>query len=115
MSAREVTDGLHRPIQKTKKKTPGHGWAIEDHICRSCFGRILSQPGEDGDSSYRCSHCGAVAYGRSAAVLCCCGIVGKSRARGKSAAPVNLGIRCVPNPDPTPEFPGEIVATELPK
>ncbi len=90
-------------------------WELENHICKTCFGRLISQPGEDGNRSYRCTHCGAVAYGDDASCLCCCGIMGKPRNRAKSAAPVNLGIRCMVNPRPSPDFPAEIVAAELPK
>lgn len=99
---------------KHKKKADDQ-WSLEPHICKTCFGRIISQTGEDGKRSYRCTHCGAVAYGTDASVLCCCGIMGKPRNRAKSAAPVNMGIRCVVNPHPSPDFPAEIVATEIAK
>ena len=102
------------PDSQHKKKTSDL-WALEPHICKKCFGRIVSSDGEGNDRNYRCTHCGAVAYGRDASVLCCCGIMGKPRNRAKSAAPVNMGIRCVVNPHPSPDFPAEIVATELPK
>lgn len=98
-----------------QKKKAHDLWTLEPHICKTCFGRVVSSEGEGADRNYRCTHCGAVAYGTDASVLCCCGIMGKPRNRAKSAAPVNLGIRCVVNPHPSPDFPAEIVATELPK
>lgn len=97
------------------KKKGQDTWTLEPHICKKCFGRIVSSEAEGKERNFRCTHCGAVALGRDAAVLCCCGIMGKPRNRAKSAAPVNMGIRCVVNPHPSPDFPAEIVATELPR
>lgn len=77
------------------------GWSIEQHVCRACGGRLLSRDaGEQGDE-YRCSNCGTTATGRRPWVLCGCGI----RIRGA----VDAGLRCRPNPERTPESPGEIV------
>ncbi|WOL24281.1 particle associated protein [Yersinia phage fHe-Yen8-01] len=114
MSATQLRNGDNDTDPKTKKKGADN-WQLENHICKTCFGRIVSQPGEDGKYSYRCTNCGALAYGGSASVLCCCGIMGKPRNRAKSAAPVNLGIRCIINPNPTSDFPAEIVASETAK
>lgn len=76
-------------------------WRIEPHVCRACGGRLLSrEAGKDGDE-YRCSNCGAAATGRRPWVLCGCGI----RIRGA----IDAGLRCKPNPRPSPESPGEIV------
>ncbi len=52
-------------------------WIIEDHLCRSCGGRILraaTECGEPwtGDPLYRCSHCGASVTGLDPHELCWC-------------------------------------------
>lgn len=56
---------------------PKH-WAIEDHLCRGCGGRILRcikgngmTPG--GNPVYKCADCGDSKSGTSPAVLCWCG------------------------------------------
>lgn len=69
------------------------------------MGRVLARESVDGRRHYRCSNCGAEAEGSSEAALCCCGIrFGRARR--------DAGIRCVPNPSPTPECPAEIVAVQ---
>lgn len=83
---------------------PEYVWALTDHACRACFGRIIVRETFDGRRIYRCTNCGAEREGRTEAALCCCGI------RLKTG--VDAGIRCQPNPDPTPEFPSEIVAAQ---
>jgi len=95
---------------------------LEDHICRGCFGRIASRPGdrpEDalGSRIYRCTNCGQVESGHQPSVICACGTkVRKATASGRSGlAVVDAGIRCHVNPAPTPEFPSEIVASEMTK
>ncbi len=52
-------------------------WAIEDHICRKCGGRILRRvtgggatPG--GNPVFRCASCGTQKSGMGPGVLCCC-------------------------------------------
>jgi len=81
-------------------------WEVTDHVCRACFGRILKRESDDGDGwLYRCSNCGAEAAGRRETVICSCGI--KLRT-GKDA-----GIRCMPNTQPTPECPSQIVAEQV--
>lgn len=77
-------------------------WAITDHVCRVCFGRILRQPTGDGHRFYRCSNCGLQTTARLVSSLCCCGTAMRT---GR-----NIGLRCVRNLDPRPECPSEIVA-----
>lgn len=101
------------PPAETKKKAPVQ-WTLHPHICRYCFGRILRAE-QEGSPLWRCSHCGREETGPDVSCLCCCGIKYKRGGRKgmKSAAPVDAGIRCITNPMPTPEFPAEIVASEV--
>ncbi|TAI63418.1 hypothetical protein CWO89_24350 [Bradyrhizobium sp. Leo170] len=83
----------------------GHLWALTPHVSRCCFARVLACEGGREERVYRCSNCGSQAEGGEARVLCACGSV---LADGSDAR-----IRCQVNEDPTPEYPGEIVAAEL--
>lgn len=80
---------------------PVTSWTLTDHVCAECLGRVLRSL--DGERT-RCSNCGAESTDRYES-LCCCGIRLKN---GRDA-----GIRCMPNPQQTPELPCEIVATEV--
>lgn len=86
-------------------------WELTDHVCRVCFGRILGTDATSdgvllsgGHRRYRCSNCGLEGAARKSDCICACGMRLKS---GHDA-----GIRCERNPEPTPEFPSEIVATQ---
>ena len=96
---------------------PGdEGWALEPHICRACYGRLVSKAGEvPGWRTYLCTNCGTEASAQAASLLCCCGIkLRKPTASGRSrAALIDAGIRCQVNPAPTPDFPSVIVASEV--
>lgn len=89
-------------------------WSLVDHICRVCFGRVLEGPAgagwEAGAHRYRCSNCALEAIARHATCICCCGE--KIKGHGRNAER-DAGVRCTRNPDPTPEFPSEIVAGQL--
>lgn len=89
-------------------------WHVEDHICRKCFGRILSHP-EGPLTRYLCSNCGWTLLDSAVASVCCCGIKYKKGGRkgSRSVAPRDAGIRCIKNPNPTTEFCCEIVASEV--
>lgn len=78
-------------------------WALTDHACAACFGRVLSRPaGDKGETRiYRCANCGAEARGHDPHVLCACGMKMKG---GKL-----FGLRCLVNPDRTPEVPSEVI------
>lgn len=80
-------------------------WRIEDHVCRVCFSRVLSRPGEDGGRLYRCSGCGTEAVGHAASSICACGLKLKN---GR-----DLGVRCVVNESPSPEAPVQVVARQV--
>jgi DNA-directed RNA polymerase subunit RPC12/RpoP len=100
-------------IQKKRgraRQGPTPGWTLEPHVCRECFGRLLSQPRARGHRLYVCANCGTEALGRAADVLCACGL--KLRNHGPGAPLVDAGLRCQPNPEPRPEFPSLFVAAE---
>lgn len=79
-------------------------WRLEPHVCRVCFGRILSRSSdEDGKRVYRCACCGASATAGTARALCSCGV--KLNAR-------SAGVRCEPNQNKSAEWPFEIVARQ---
>lgn len=79
----------------------GEVWALTDHACRHCFGRVLSRADENGEQVFRCSNCGAEGQGAVKSV-CCCGMTLRS---GKSA-----GLRCVKNSNKSAALPSEVVA-----
>lgn len=79
-------------------------WRLTAHCCRVCFARILARP-DAGETLYRCSNCGLEARSTRPETLCACGIT----LRGGR----NAGLRCVPNPAPTPECPSLIVVEEV--
>jgi hypothetical protein len=91
-------------------------WSLEPHICRGCFGRLVSRPAEQpGWRVYQCTNCGVEASAQAASQVCCCGTkLRKATASGRSgAALIDAGIRCQVNAAPTPEFPSVIVAAEV--
>lgn len=82
-------------------------WAITDHACLACFGRVLERKPKDGPRVFRCANCGVEGEGRQGLThppICAC-----SAKLGKRDA----GIRCVRNDRPRPELPSEIVAREV--
>lgn len=79
-------------------------WLIEDHVCRACFGRVLSRTGEGGVRVYRCSNCGAERSGSRVSLLCACGI--------KLRGVVDAGLRCRENTSPKPECMSQIVVEQ---
>lgn len=75
---------------------------LEPHVCRHCFGRLVSRQAGDA-REFECTNCGASVVGPSVDALCACG----------HPAPVGVFsglLRCAPNPNPTPEFPSLFVA-----
>lgn len=81
-----------------------HLYAVREHACRICFGRILTRVDERGNQTQRCSECGTEVVGKVQA-LCCCGVKLKN---GKDA-----GLRCRPNPEVSPEVPAEIIVMRV--
>lgn len=104
-----------RAAESTAKKN--EAWQLEPHICKKCFGRIASRPVPGGDlREYSCTNCGLEAQSSSADALCCCGIkIRKIGRSGKAGAMVDAGVRCIPNPEPSPMFPSLFVASEVAK
>lgn len=89
-------------------------WSLEPHICRSCFSRLVSQPGTDGNTRYQCTNCGIEASGVEASALCCCGLkIRRPTKLHKSGHHlVDAGVRCAPNPNIRPDFPSLFIACE---
>lgn len=68
-------------------------WYLEDHLCKSCGGRILrcasgGGPTPGGNPIYRCADCGRSSSGMGPEVICWCGF----EMRGQHAS----AYRCVP-------------------
>ena len=83
-------------------------WSITQHACRVCLGRVLMRKTFEGKKVYRCACCGIEREAASPASICACGI----RMR-QGHGPMDLGVRCLPNPDRTPENMAEIVAASV--
>lgn len=96
-------------------------WNLEPHICRKCFGRLVSRvvPGSVPGAElrvYQCTNCGAEAQHTNADAICCCGIKIKRAGRNGTKASstlVDAGVRCIPNPEISPMFPSQYVASEV--
>lgn len=80
-------------------------WAITPHVCRICFGRVLSSTTPGGGRTFRCSNCGVEREGNDETVICTCGLRLKTKA--------DAGIRCLPNEVKTAECMSEIVAAQI--
>lgn len=105
--ARDIANELHSAID----------WRLEPHVCRHCFGRLVSRPLHGDLREYQCTNCEATAQHTDATQACCCGIqIRKRNGAGRSGGPmVDAGIRCIPNPERSPAFPGAYVASEVVK
>ena len=71
----------------------GQTWALEDHLCRTCGGRVLRcvsgngmTPG--GNPIYRCADCGSASASMGAGAICWCGFAHRSQNA--------TAYRCVP-------------------
>lgn len=87
------------------RRDTGPLWAITDHVCRVCFGRVLVREMFDRRRVYRCACCGAEAEGKSESAICSCGI--------KLKTGLDAGIRCAVNHERTPEWPAEITCAQI--
>jgi hypothetical protein len=83
----------------------GVAWALTDHVCRRCLGRVLARTTADGRRLARCADCGIEAAGDHPAVCACGADLGTAKVR----------LRCARQAQPTPEVPCEIVAVEVPR
>lgn len=77
-------------------------WTLTVHACRVCLGRVVQRTGIGGRRIYRCTNCGTQLEAKAVSSLCCCGMKLRS---GRDA-----GVRCLENPNPTPECPNEIIS-----
>ena len=78
---------------------------FQPHACRVCFGRILTVVHPDGRKVQMCYECGIQVESDDVHDLCCCGV--KLR-NGKDA-----GLRCVPNPEQSPENPSAFIIKQV--
>ena len=83
-------------------------WILIDHLCRVCWGRVLTRTDDNGQRWYKCSNCEETIAGAAPKCLCACGMTIGRKAR-------DMGIRCVRNPRVSPEVPGAVVAVEMQK
>ncbi|HEX7324310.1 MAG TPA: hypothetical protein VF292_03010 [Rhodanobacteraceae bacterium] len=77
-----------RATQPTSK-----AWALTDHVCRHCGGRVLQGttgfgPTPGGNPAFQCADCGARASGTGPDVLCWCGFAHRQQNAG--------AYRCLP-------------------
>ena len=93
-------------MSEPKKTEREMQWAITDHLCRICFGRLMSRKLENGRLVVKCAECAAAVEG-SNLDLCCCGVALQSGA--------NAGLRCMKNDARTPEQPQEIIVRHVPQ
>lgn len=80
-------------------------WTLTEHVCRSCFGRVLQsvRPERDGGHAFRCASCGTESSGANEHVICCCGLTLEGGKR-------DMGVRCQRNDARSPSSKTEIVA-----
>lgn len=84
----------HRPVTLL--------WAVADHACRHCLGRVLQRLVRGVAVEVRCAQCGASADGGPLA-LCCC---------GAECGALDYPLECFKNPNVTKEVPHEIMVRE---
>lgn len=82
---------------------PDELYRLEPHVCLVCFGPVLSRKDQGERRLFRCGSCGVEGVGTPRSICAC----------GSRIATRDAGIRCVPNPNPTPECPALIVAREI--
>lgn len=68
-------------------------WALEDHLCKSCGGRILrcvsgGGPTGGGNPIYRCADCGIGGASMGPQAICWCGMAFRRNEKG--------AYRCLP-------------------
>lgn len=84
-------------------------WKLTNHVCRVCFGRVLRKPDR---TAFMCSCCETSET--TLRDLCACGWkfndVGSGKQKRKG---VNMGVRCIKNPNRSPLSPSIIVAAEV--
>lgn len=109
--ARSPRRDLHQSHYKRLRVAPAR-WNLEPHVCRHCMGGRVVSSVAAGVHTWLCTNCGATAEAETAESICCCGI---RMHRPDQAGVIDPGIRCQPNPRPTPEFPSLIVAADVQK
>lgn len=74
-------------------------WAVSDHACRFCFGRVLERAHHNGLAMVRCSECGKHALG-GVEEICSC---------GADCGALGHALECAKNPNICPEIPQQIM------
>jgi hypothetical protein len=105
------------PISGAEVFSAQDNWQLEPHVCRVCFGRLVSRPAFGLLREYRCTNCETTSQHTDASVACCCGIkVRKRNSTGRhGGVMIDAGIRCIVNPEKSPAFPAAYVASEVVK
>lgn len=85
------------------KKKEAEKWELLDHVCGTCFGRLLSRPADDGMCVFQCSNCGTTIISLRVEDICACGIKVNPGA-------TEVKIRCLKNDNVTPKVPSVIIA-----
>ncbi|WP_161548757.1 hypothetical protein [Pseudomonas sp. Q1] len=95
--------------------TETHAWKLEPHVCKICFGRMASRLAEQGLVELLCTNCGATSKQERITAACCCSIVLRKRnSSGRSGGQmIDAGIRCIPNPARSSEFPSMYIAQQI--
>lgn len=78
------------------------GWAVVDHACRHCGGRVLVRLHKGNEVQARCAECGAEADGDHTAVCSC----------GEDLGALGKALECFRNPNVTREVPYQILVRE---
>ena len=92
----DILGGVDRKQKKTET------WALTDHVCRYCCGRLLKRRVSPTASEVICAKCETRASGDELA-LCWC---------GKSVGTYGRIFECIQNPDRRPELPNAILVRE---
>jgi hypothetical protein len=86
-----------------KKRRSAPGWQLAPHCCKKCFGRVLTRSIGGVVVEARCAECGEHVQG-PVDELCAC---------GAECGDIGWVLRCVRNPNVTPENPHEILIREV--
>ena len=111
------SEGPQKRVREGGSNSLDHdaNWRLEPHVCKACFGRLVSRQLLNDIREYRCTSCETSTQHTDATVGCCCGIkIRKRNTVGRAGGPmIDAGIRCIPNPEKNAAFPSAYVASEV--